>query len=175
MAVPTAQNEEPIEKPTELSELETWTMYWCVISLFWVVDAWLGWTFRWYGASLLYKSYVEPFMSDHEGDLEDMLEAGRAKALSVLCTTVSVITNIVQSEFLAGQDVPTSAEEAEPAEEPPSERGGMETMEKTVPSQLQEMARSAGSTARQWVSDMSQQTPSEPPRRKLPRFRRKAN
>lgn len=48
MAIPTAQNEKPVEKPTELSELETWTMYWCVISLFWAIDTWLGWTFRWY-------------------------------------------------------------------------------------------------------------------------------
>lgn len=36
------------EQPTELSELETWTMYWCVMALFWLVDAWIGWTFRWY-------------------------------------------------------------------------------------------------------------------------------
>lgn len=47
IAIPAAQNEGPVEKPTELSELETWTMYWCVVSLFWAIDTWLGWTFRW--------------------------------------------------------------------------------------------------------------------------------
>lgn len=123
---------------------------------------------------MLYKSYVEPFMSEHEGDLEDMLEAGRVKALSVLGTTVSVITNIVQSEFLAGQDAPTPTEGAEPAEESPTEKGAVESMTEMVPSQLQEMARSARSTAKQWIS-AGQQTPPEQPRHKLPRFRRKAN
>ena len=32
---------------TELSELENWTMYWCIISVFWIFDRWLEWAFRW--------------------------------------------------------------------------------------------------------------------------------
>lgn len=38
---------------TELSELENWTMYWCVISVFWIFDRWLEWAFRWCVKKLL--------------------------------------------------------------------------------------------------------------------------
>ena len=47
MVLPAGQDDQQTEKPTELSELETWTMYWCVVSLFWAIDTWLGWAFRW--------------------------------------------------------------------------------------------------------------------------------
>lgn len=130
---------------------------------------------------MLYKLYVEPFMSEHEGDLEDILEAGRAKALSVLSTTITVITNIVRSEFLAGQDTQVPAEgtestEAHGTDELHSKRkSAAGSLSKPLPSQLQDMARSASSTAKQWISDAAQNVPPEPPRRKLPSFRRKAN
>jgi hypothetical protein len=39
---------------TELSELENWTMYWCIISVFWIFDRWLEWAFRWCDKKLLH-------------------------------------------------------------------------------------------------------------------------
>ncbi|WFD25053.1 hypothetical protein MNAN1_000015 [Malassezia nana] len=194
-ARPSGQDDGTDEQPTELSELETWTMYWCVMALFWLVDAWLGWTFRWValyahakflfvcwlalpqtrGASVLYTSYMEPFLSQHEGDLEDILEAGRAKAQSLLSTTVRVVTQIVRSEFLASPE-----ESAEPVSSQP-ENASKSAEEVSPPSgDVKEMARSMGATRIHWLADAAhaashslQPPPTPPPRRKLPRFRRK--
>lgn len=36
------------EPPTHLSELETWTMYWCVMGIMWLYNLWIEWLLRWY-------------------------------------------------------------------------------------------------------------------------------
>lgn len=127
------------------------------------------------GASVLYTSYVEPFLRQHEGDLENILETGRAKAQSLLGTTVRVVTQIVRSEFLASpeesaESPPIQSENASKAAEEPSPSSG----------DVNEMARSVGATTMHWLADAAhsashslQPPPAPPPRRKLPRLRRK--
>ncbi|WFD21366.1 hypothetical protein MEQU1_000014 [Malassezia equina] len=144
MVLPAGQEDQQTEKPTELSELETWTMY-----------------------------------CEHEGDLEDILEVGRTKALSVVSTTIHVLANIVRSEFLERHEASAPAKDADaidsqgaekPMSDPTAAAGNVSDM---VPPPLQDMARAAGATAMHWVSQAGQEAPPASPRRKLPRFRRK--
>lgn len=137
-------NEEAQAAATELSELETWTMYWCVVSLFWLVDAWVGWMFQWvslyaharllfmcwlalpqtHGASILYKQYLAPFLAQHEGNIEELLDMGRTRIAATLFKTLQVIVAIVISEFRPNPEpepAPERAAEDAPLPPPASE------------------------------------------------------
>jgi len=139
-----AGKEEAQAAATELSELETWTMYWCVVSLFWLADAWIGWMFQWvslyaharllfmcwlalpqtHGASILYKHYLAPFLAQHEGDIEGLLDMGRTRMVATLSKTFQVIVAIVMSEFRPDPEpepAPEAAADDAPLPPPASE------------------------------------------------------
>lgn len=74
----------------------------------------------------MYKNHLAPFLTNHEGDIEQWLDAGSAKVLSILNITLQTISNILKGElggYFTASQVPQSSEalHAGAAEdEPPS-------------------------------------------------------
>ena len=78
------------------------------------------------GATILYKNYLAPFLEQHEGEIENVLDTGRDRIVACLNTTMRVIVNIVTTEFLSKETTvriktsgSTAYNEQQPREEPP--------------------------------------------------------
>ncbi|KOS13105.1 hypothetical protein Malapachy_1449 [Malassezia pachydermatis] len=107
------------EPPTHLSELETWTMYWCVMGIMWLYNLWIEWLLRWLpfywqikfmfycwlalpqtrGASSLYKTYLVPFLAEHEADIEMWSEHAKAQAMQGLRLATNAMAGILRTTF----------------------------------------------------------------------------
>lgn len=205
-----SDKEEAEAAATELSELETWTMYWCVVSLFWLVDAWVGWLFQWvslyaharllfmcwlalpqtHGASILFKQYLAPFLAQHEGDIEGLLDMGRTRLVATLSKTLQVIVAIVMSEFRpnpepepapegAAEDAPPPPPVSEDAsEEPPDysavtgrQPDGAPPILPSAPPAVNWLAHLAHTSV--LPEENAEHAPDQPPRNKLLRRLRK--
>lgn len=88
------------QETTELAELEGWCMYWSVLGVSQLAEAWGEWTWSWIpfyslikvaftlwlvmpqtqGATYLYVQYLGPFLQAHEDDIDVALQKGKQRA-----------------------------------------------------------------------------------------------
>ncbi|KAI3623379.1 hypothetical protein CBS14141_004162 [Malassezia furfur] len=98
------------DRPTELAELETLGMYWAVMAVVRVAEAWAEWSWRWIPcyqhAKLVFvlwlvlpqTKYLAPFLASHQDDIDHFVDRATERALAITRATLGVVYNIVRGE-----------------------------------------------------------------------------
>ncbi|GAA5890949.1 hypothetical protein JCM5296_001239 [Sporobolomyces johnsonii] len=87
----------------QAEQLERWLMYWCVMGIVWMWEEWGEWGVRWFpfyyevktlvilwlvlpqiqGSTYIYLTYLAPFLSSHENDIDSFVTSTRSRAKAV--------------------------------------------------------------------------------------------
>ncbi|PKI83120.1 hypothetical protein MVES_002733 [Malassezia vespertilionis] len=114
-----SQAPESDEHPTELSQLEQWSMYWCILASFRILEIFLGWAWQWVpfytyakfffflwlvlpqtnGTLNIFTEYLAPFLAAHENDVDAMVEKGQKASMKLFSTSVQVVVGVLRTGF----------------------------------------------------------------------------
>ncbi|WFD29870.1 hypothetical protein MSPP1_000884 [Malassezia sp. CBS 17886] len=122
-----ADNQEDARVPrTELAELEYWCMYWSIIAVMRLLEAWLEWAWNWVpmyaqlklafvlwlllpqtkagGAVFLYSTYLAPFLDEHESDIDVFFARTRERLWALLSQALQTLVSILGDYAGLGPD-----------------------------------------------------------------------
>ncbi|KZT30719.1 hypothetical protein NEOLEDRAFT_1083032 [Neolentinus lepideus HHB14362 ss-1] len=104
-------------RPLSEPELERWAMYWCVVGAFVTVEYAVEWLVDWFpfyyeikmlfllflslpqteGSTYVYKTYVEPFFTAKEANIDSGIEAAKTNALTFFQTRLAALWDLLWS------------------------------------------------------------------------------
>ena len=110
-------------RTSDPAQLTPWLMYWVVLSCFSLFDYWTWFILSWLpfyayvrlivlsylvlpqtqGAKLLYQSYIHPFLSHHEHEIDKFITSAHEKSVAAGLGYVQQIINFIREKFFGVQ------------------------------------------------------------------------